>query len=47
MNYLDADDTGDAALAQVYGPNVKRLREMKKKYDPKNVFHLNVNIPPA
>ena len=47
VNYLDADDTGDAALAQVYGPNVKRLRELKKKYDPANVFHLNVNILPA
>jgi FAD/FMN-containing dehydrogenase len=47
MNYLDADDTGDAALKAAYGPNLPRLRELKKKYDPKNVFHLNVNIPPA
>jgi FAD/FMN-containing dehydrogenase len=47
VNYLDNDDTGDAALAMVYGPNVKKLRELKKKYDPQNVFHLNVNIPPA
>jgi FAD/FMN-containing dehydrogenase len=47
VNYLDNDDSGDAALGAVYGPNVKRLRELKKKYDPANVFHLNVNIPPA
>jgi FAD/FMN-containing dehydrogenase len=47
MNYLDADDTGDANLKAAYGPNLGRLRELKKKYDPKNVFHLNVNIPPA
>ncbi len=47
VNYLDADDAGDATLTAVYGPNVSRLREIKKKYDPDNVFRLNVNIPPA
>ena len=47
MNYLDADDSGDVALKAAYGPNLPRLRELKKKYDPTNVFHLNVNIPPA
>jgi FAD/FMN-containing dehydrogenase len=47
VNYLDQDDTGDEALVAVYGPNVKRLRELKAKYDPENVFHLNLNIPPG
>jgi len=46
VNYLDQDDTGDAALAAAYGPNVQRLQSIKAKYDPANVFHLNVNIPP-
>jgi FAD/FMN-containing dehydrogenase len=45
VNYLDHDDTADAAAA-VYGPNVARLREIKRKYDPDNVFHVNVNIAP-
>ena len=45
MNYLDADDAGDPA-AVVYGANYERLRELKKKYDPENVFHVNVNIKP-
>lgn len=46
LNYLNADDDGDAALTAAYGPNVKRLRSVKGKYDPDNVFHLNVNIRP-
>ncbi|MGQ0736450.1 MAG: BBE domain-containing protein [Acidobacteriota bacterium] len=45
LNYLDHDESGDAA-AQTYGPNVTRLRELKAKYDPKNFFHLNLNIKP-
>ena len=44
VNYL-ANDEGDAAAA-VYGPNYSRLRELKAKYDPDNVFHANVNIRP-
>jgi hypothetical protein len=43
---MNDDHTGDAVLAAVYGPNVARLREVKAKYDPGHVFHVNVNIPP-
>jgi hypothetical protein len=46
LNYFDQDDSGTDALAAAYGPNVGRLQEIKAKYDPENVFHLNVNIPP-
>jgi FAD/FMN-containing dehydrogenase len=45
VNYLDADE-GDDPAAVVYGPNYARLRELKKKYDPENFFHVNVNIRP-
>ncbi|HXT81325.1 MAG TPA: FAD-binding oxidoreductase [Acetobacteraceae bacterium] len=45
VNYLDDDDKGGAAAA--YGPNYQRLRTIKAKYDPDNVFHMNQNIPPA
>jgi FAD/FMN-containing dehydrogenase len=47
VNYLDHDDVGDSALAAAYGPNLGRLRAVKRQYDPENVFHLNVNIPPG
>jgi len=45
VNYLDADEDGDPA-AVAYGANYARLRELKTKYDPNNVFHINVNIRP-
>jgi hypothetical protein len=47
VNYLDDDDIVEASLVAVYGPNLPRLRQVKKKYDPDNVFRLNLNIPPA
>lgn len=46
LNYLDHDDAGAPALVAAYGPNVRRLQSVKAKYDPQNVFHLNVNVPP-
>jgi len=46
VNYLAADEAGDRAEA-AYGPNLPRLRAIKKRYDPDNLFHLNQNIPPA
>ncbi len=46
LNYLDQDDMGERVLAAAYGANVRRLQSIKAKYDPQNVFHLNVNIPP-
>jgi FAD/FMN-containing dehydrogenase len=46
VNYLDDDDIVDASLTAVYGPNLPRLRQIKRVYDPDNVFRLNLNIPP-
>ena len=45
VNYLGDDESGDPA-AVAYGANYARLRELKAKYDPENVFHVNVNIRP-
>jgi FAD/FMN-containing dehydrogenase len=44
-NYLSDDETGDPSAA-AYGPNYRRLQEIKTKYDPGNVFHINQNIRP-
>jgi FAD/FMN-containing dehydrogenase len=45
LNYL-GDDQADDAIRDAYGPNYDRLREVKRRYDPDNVFHLNHNIAP-
>jgi FAD/FMN-containing dehydrogenase len=45
LNYL-GDDQGDDAIRAAYGPNYERLRDIKRHYDPDNVFHLNHNIAP-
>ena len=44
VNYLEDDAPEPAAVA--YGPNLPRLRTIKAKFDPGNVFRHNVNIPP-
>ena len=45
LNYL-GDDQGFDAIRAAYGPNYDRLREVKRRYDPDNVFRLNHNIEP-
>jgi FAD/FMN-containing dehydrogenase len=45
LNYL-GDDQAEDAIRAAYGPNYGRLREVKRQYDPDNVFHLNHNIAP-
>jgi len=42
VNFM-TEDEGDR-VAAVYGANYPRLVEIKKKYDPNNLFHQNQNI---
>jgi FAD/FMN-containing dehydrogenase len=44
-NYLSADDYD--RVRQAYGPNFERLVELKRRYDPDNLFRLNHNIDPS
>jgi len=46
VNFL-ADD-GQARIREAYpGETWDRLREIKRRYDPANLFRLNHNVPPA
>jgi len=41
-------DEGEARVRAAYpGATWDRLREIKRRYDPDNVFHRNQNVPPA
>jgi FAD/FMN-containing dehydrogenase len=46
VNFLA--DEGEARTREAYpGATWDRLRDVKRRYDPTNLFHLNQNIPPA
>lgn len=44
VNFMDVDDQGRAAVN--YRESYARLRRVKRKYDPENLFRINHNIPP-
>jgi FAD/FMN-containing dehydrogenase len=44
VNFMTAEE-GDR-IAAAYGSNYERLVEIKRRYDPENVFHFNQNIKP-
>lgn len=45
INFLNEDEVD--RIAEAYGPNYARLKEIKAKYDPDNLFRSNQNIQPA
>jgi FAD/FMN-containing dehydrogenase len=40
-------DEGLERVKASYRDNYPRLAQVKKKYDPNNLFHMNQNIKPA
>jgi hypothetical protein len=44
---FETDDRPERLADAFPGPTLTRLRELKAKYDPANVFNANFPIPPA
>ncbi len=45
VNFM-MDDEGDERVRATYGDNYDKLKSVKKKYDPDNLFRVNQNIKP-
>lgn len=45
VNFLTEDES--ARVKSAYGANYERLQDIKRRYDPENLFRMNHNIPPA
>jgi FAD/FMN-containing dehydrogenase len=45
VNFLMEE--GQERVQATYGENYARLAQIKAKYDPANLFHMNQNIKPA
>jgi FAD/FMN-containing dehydrogenase len=46
VNFM-APDEGEERVRAAYGSNYDRLAEVKRRYDPENLFRVNQNIVPA
>ena len=44
---FQTDDEGGDRLQAAYGPHYARLVEVKRHWDPNNLFRVNKNIPPG
>jgi len=45
VNFMPADEPD--RIEKVYGPNYRRLTQLKRRWDPENRFRLNQNIRPS
>ncbi|WP_213959122.1 FAD-binding oxidoreductase [Variovorax sp. dw_954] len=45
VNFLTEDEAERVSMS--YGVNYERLQEIKKRFDPDNLFRMNLNIAPA
>jgi FAD/FMN-containing dehydrogenase len=47
LNFPGFGEEGDDLVRHAFGNNFDRLAQIKKKYDPENLFRFNQNIAPA
>ena len=47
LNFAGLGEERESLLRDAYGANYDRLAAIKAKYDPNNLFRMNLNIPPA
>jgi FAD/FMN-containing dehydrogenase len=47
VNFPGMGEDGEAQVRAAYGGNYDRLVEVKNKYDPTNLFRMNLNIKPT
>ena len=47
LNFPGLGEEEERLVRASYGPNYERLAQLKARYDPENLFHVNQNIPPA
>jgi FAD/FMN-containing dehydrogenase len=46
LNFAGFQEEGSDMMRDAFGKNFARLRALKKKWDPDNLFRLNQNIQP-
>lgn len=46
LNFPGFGEERETLLRASYGENYERLRDLKTRYDPGNLFRMNLNIPP-
>ena len=47
LNFAGLGEEKDDLVRAGYGANYERLAQLKAKYDPENLFRMNLNIAPA